>query len=369
VVWIYYVLLFLLAIWGVVTLILWWLYVPPTVQAFSQTPRLIPDPGEPLDEGDTCKLQSGDGLTLEGTYLYTPADVRLGVIIFCHELAADRWAATPYVVDLRQRGFDIFTFDYRNHGRSDSIDGFEPMPWMTEYDVADTQAAVDYVCSRDDADKRGVGVLGISRGGTAALYVAARDPRIQAVVTDGAFSTELMQLHYIHRFMEIYTAYARILSKFPDRLLITLGWWAQWIVGRRRGCKFVAVERQVRRVRQPTLMIHGERDGYVPQYVSEGLQRLTSGSSKRWDVPGARHNQAIKIAPEEYHRRLARFFQKHLAAGRRNLQTHDAYASTPGFGHARREHVTIPAPPPGVNNTRDDTPPLAAHPPVGQQAD
>lgn len=318
-----YVLLSLLAIWSVVTVILWWLYVPPTVQAFSQTPRLIPDPGVPLDEGESCEFETADGLTLQGTYLSTPADVRLGVLVFCHELAADRWAVTPYVADLRERGFDVFTFDFRNHGQSGSIDGFEPMPWMTEYEVADTKAAVNYVCSRADADERGIGMMGVSRGATAALYIAARDSRVQAIATDGAFSTELMQLHYIHRFMEIYTAYAHILSRFPDPLLITLGWWAQWIIGRRRGCKFVAVERQIRRVRQPVLFIHGERDSYVPQHVSESLQRLTSGPSRRWDVPDARHNQAIKIAPEEYHRRLARFFQKHLAAGRRNLQTHD----------------------------------------------
>ena len=322
-VWIVYVLLFLLVVWLIATLILWWFHVPSVVQAFSQTPRLIPDPGEPLSEGESCQFQTSDGLSLTGTYLKTPADIRLGVIVFCHELSSDRWAATPYVADLRSRGFDVFTFDYRNHGESDTDDHFDPMPWLTEFEVADTQAAIDHVCSRSDADERGVGMLGISRGGTAALCVAARDPRIQAVATDGAFSTELMQLHYIHRFMEIYTAYTWLLSRIPDGLLITLGWWAQWILGRRRGCKFVAVERQVRRVRRPALMIHGERDSYVPQHVSEGLQRLIGGTTRRWDVPDARHNQAIKVAPEQYHRHLARFFQKHLAAGRRHLQTND----------------------------------------------
>ncbi|MCA9099983.1 MAG: alpha/beta fold hydrolase [Pirellulales bacterium] len=316
-VWILYALLTFLVIWSIATIALWAAYVPSVVQAFSQTPRLIPDPGTPLEEGEDCTFQSNDGFALKGTYLRTPALTRLGVIVFCHELAADRWAAPAYVADLRERGFDVFTFDFRNHGQSDTDENYEPMPWLTEFEVADMQAAVNYVCSRPDADERGIGMLGISRGGTAALYVAARDPRIVAIATDGAFGTELMQIFYIHRFMAIYTAYARLIAKIPDRLLITLGWWAQWIIGRRRGCRFVAVERQLRRVRQPCLIIHGERDSYVPLNVSTELQRLIGGRTRRWDVEGAKHNQAIKLATDEYHRHLARFFQKHLAAGRR----------------------------------------------------
>ena len=66
-------------------------------------------------------------------------------MVFCHELGGDRWGAGGYAGELRNSGFDIFTFDFRNHGLSDSLPGYQPMPWLTEYEMADVQAAVDYV--------------------------------------------------------------------------------------------------------------------------------------------------------------------------------------------------------------------------------
>jgi hypothetical protein len=36
-----------------------------------------------------------------------------------------------------------------------------------------------------------------------------------------------------------------------------------------------------------------------------------------WVVPEAKHNRSIDVATHRYHRRIARFFQQHLASGRR----------------------------------------------------
>jgi pimeloyl-ACP methyl ester carboxylesterase len=278
---------------------------------------LLADSSQPVSGGEECLFRTADGLTLQGAYFATPASERLGVIAFCHELTSDRWSAMRYLSDLRERGFDVFTFDFRNHGQSDRQPGYEPMPWVTQYELNDVQAAVDYLASREDADPQGIGLLGVSRGAAAALCAASVEPRIRCVVTDGAFPLEEMQLHYMRRYMEIYLPRLTwLLAKVPDHSLATFCRWARFIVGLRRRCRFLHVTQMTRRVRQPVFMIHGQRDTYVPLEVVHELRASLGRKPRLWVVPDAKHNRSIDVATYRYRSRVARFFLQHLAGGR-----------------------------------------------------
>ncbi len=145
-----------------------------------------------------------DGLELAGTYYATDEPQRLGVVVFCHEFLGDRHSVHHYADPLRELGFDVFTFDFRNHGESQSEPGFEPIQWVSDRDKRDLHAALDYLRSRPDADPAGVALFGISRGGGVALCVAAERPAVWGVVTDGAFPTRGTMLAYILRWVEIY---------------------------------------------------------------------------------------------------------------------------------------------------------------------
>jgi len=296
----------------VVHLAAWIAYVPIVARVFGQTPWLPAVRREPLEEGVPIVLWTRDRVRLEGTYLATTARLRRGVIAFCHELNADRWASTPYTEDLRRQGFDVFTFDFRNHGTSAHVPGYDPLPWVTEYDVADVRAVIDYLCSREDADPRGIGLIGVSKGGTVALCAAAGDPRVRTLVVDGACPTERMQLHYIRRFLAIFVRFPWLFSWLPDASLRMTAGWARWVLGRRRGCRFVTVDQAARRIHQPTLMIHGRRDAHIPLAVVRALRDSMPSRPKLWVTPSAKHNESITLERMEYHRRIARFFIRHL---------------------------------------------------------
>ena len=53
--------------------------------------------------------------------------------------------------------------------------GYDPLQWVTDYEVRDAEAALAYLKSRPDADPRGVGFFGISKGAGAGLH--RRQPR------------------------------------------------------------------------------------------------------------------------------------------------------------------------------------------------
>ena len=290
------------------------LYVSVGARMFGQVPWLPSQWREPLCEGETVHLAAADGTRLEGTYLPTTAPQRHGTVACCHELNGDRWNTIPFVAGLRRRGFDVFCFDFRNHGNSDRTPGYEPTPWVTTYETADVRAVIDYLASRPDARGQGIGLFGLSKGGTAALAAAADDPRVRAVVVDGVCPTERLQVHWTRELLADHGPVVARLLGLTDLLVRPLGAWARLVVGWRRNCRFVNVEQAARQASAPVLMIHGGADSHVPVELARELKQVMPPQTSLWIVPWAKHAGAVEIAGEEYHERIARFFLEHLAS-------------------------------------------------------
>ena len=109
----------------------------------SSSRRFLPLRVSPHDQGETVEFTTDDGLAASaaatcGRGRYEQA----GVIVYCHEYLSDRWSYHPYLDHLRDLGFDIFTFDFRNHGESESEPGYEPMQWTSDREVRDLRAAL-----------------------------------------------------------------------------------------------------------------------------------------------------------------------------------------------------------------------------------
>ncbi len=304
-------LLFIIVVGHIVA---WMLYVPMAARVFGETPWLPAQWREPLDEGVEVEIPTDDGLLLRGTYLRSPAADRKGVIAYCHELNGDRWSCVPYIEDLRHRGYDIFTFDFRNHGKSDRLNNYDPMPWVTCFDLADVRAVIDYLSSRPDALAEGIGMLGVSKGGTVALCATAYDPRVKTLICDGACPTERMQIYYLRRFAKIFVKVSWLIDRLPDLSLRSTNAWTRYVISRRKNCRFVNVDAAARRISQPVLMIHGRRDNHIPLEVVKDLRNSMSKNTKLWAISDAKHNGSIYTVRDTYQRRIARFFDRYLHA-------------------------------------------------------
>ena len=180
-------------------------YSPIVGRIFEEKPLFLPlRVPRAVNEGEDVQFKTDDGLLLAGTYLPARSSNRIGVLVFCHEYLSDRWGVLPYADHLRTLGFDLFAFDFRNHGASESDPKYRPLQWVTGHEATDLRAALAYLRSRPDHDEAGYGLFGVSRGGGTALVVAADDSRAWGVITDGAFPTRGTMLAYILRWAEIY---------------------------------------------------------------------------------------------------------------------------------------------------------------------
>jgi len=297
-------------------------YAPIVGRIFEEKPMFLPLRVPPLeDDGESVRFTTDDGLELGGTYLLAKTESRLGILVFCHEYLSDRWSYQPYLNAFRDQGYDIFTFDFRNHGVSDVDPSYRPLQWVTNHEVSDLRAALSYVRSRPDFDPAGFGLFGISRGGGTALVVAASDPGVWGVITDGAFPTRGTMHAYILRWAEIYVGNPFLWRHMPKFMFEFVGWSGRMVSTRKLGCQLPDVERAASKIApRPWLMIHGAKDAYIGLDIARGLFQEAREPKELWVVPGAKHNRCREVRPEEYSERVGTFFARF--APRRRLVAH-----------------------------------------------
>jgi pimeloyl-ACP methyl ester carboxylesterase len=291
---------------GIVCLI----FLPTMMRVFEEMPLFVPPNEQPDPTAEDIRFQARAGVWLQGSWLRTKSSECLGTIIFCHEYLSNRWSCRPYCEQLRQNGFDIFSFDFRNHGESESSPGYSPMQWASNFEVIDVQAAIAHVRERAGDSRAWIGLLGVSRGGSTAILSAAADPGVRAVVTDGAFPTNLTQLAYMLRWAKIYIGEGLLYQLTPAWYYSLLCGIARTLAARRHGCRFLRVARAIRRISpRPLLMIHGAKDNYVIPEIAQQLFIHAGEPKQFWLVANARHNGAVQVAGSLYSSRVLEFFK------------------------------------------------------------
>ena len=287
-------------------------FLEQIVRIFEEKPLFVIPRGTATDEAEEVSFATSSGLRLRGCYLRTPVQ-RRGVILFGLEFGSDRWSSVQYCEKLRASGYDVFAYEPRNQGASERDPNYAPLQWITDRDLDDARAAVAYLKSRPDADSRGLGIFGISKGGGLAMLLAAEDPAVRCVVTDGAYDTYLTMVPYMRRWVSIYSPRKKLQKLCPDCFYGDIGMAGINAVAERREVEYLWVCTAARRVTVPVFMIHGEADTYIKPDMAKALfRRIRTPEKQLWMVPKAKHNQAPHIAPVEYHKRLVDFFDDHL---------------------------------------------------------
>lgn len=288
-------------------------------------------------EGKVVEFRAFDGIRLQGMFLYGHPDMRpRGTIVFAHEFKSDMYSAARYCQGLLDAGYDVFSFDFRNHGGSSYEENYNPLQWCTDHELQDILGAIAYVEDwlEQAGRARDIGLFGISRGGAAALIAAYRHPEIKAVVTDGAFSTDKVIEHFMKRWAGIFAKIRFVYENHPPTFWRFLRWMLFAECRRLLGVRFPSVRKALLDSdATPVLFIHGQKDGYIPVDQARLLYAVATEPKYLWLVPNAKHNQSAIVAPIEYAERLVSFFDEHLStvpAGTR------AGAHMPGEGASTR---------------------------------
>lgn len=181
------------------------------------------------------------------------------------------FAAAPAL----QRGYNVLTFEGPGQGEPLRV---QHLPSRPDYEVP-VRAAVDYLLTRPEVDPERIALMGASLGGYYAPRAAAFEPRVKALIIYGvcfdwwAIHTKTKPaLGFLGRWNSPRGVQAVL--NVAMRWNTELRWGvknAMWVHGTQNPVELI---REMRRfslkdtaelIRQPTLILHGTRDHFIPQ--------------------------------------------------------------------------------------------------------
>ena len=217
---------------------------------------------------------------------------------------------------LSRSGYGVMAVDLRNHGESGDTAGG---PTFGPDEANDVSAAIDFLQARQAAGR--FAAVGHSMGGQTALYAAARDPRIEAVVSDGTFTDVA----------SITPTFAQAATGLPAAMFgAPFLWSAQHLHGLTLDrARAIDVIDDV--APRPVLLIHDQDDPVVPVEQARALARAYPGAelwvtqspaAARQELGGfGTHVQSYRLQPEEYTRRVVSFLDHTFAAKAPSVRT------------------------------------------------
>ncbi len=293
-----------------------WTYLPIVVRIFEEKPVFKLHKGEPVLDAEEFRIPTTDGLSLAACLIRSHAPEKKGFVLFAPEYGGNRWTCMFYAGHLLEAGYDLFSFDFRNQGDSDFLPGYQPLQWVTQHEVADVKAVLTYLKDAPFCPPEGIGFFGVSRGAGSGIVACSGDPFVHCLVTDGAFGTVATMIRFMIKWVSIYNSKVNLHRLIPKWAYGMLALATLSEVHSRRQLSFPSVRNALRRLgakRQQLYMIHGKADGYIRPEIALDLRKASPNHlSRLWMVDGAKHNQAIEVAEEEYLANTAAFFLDYL---------------------------------------------------------
>jgi len=240
---------------------------------------------------DLFHLQSEDvyfqsnGERLHGWWLHA-AEPPKGTIVFLHGNAQNISSHIGSVYWLPSHGYDVFLFDYRGYGLSE---GAPDLPGVH----LDFAAALNYVFSRHDVDKRNVFIFGQSLGAAVALVGTATSPykdKLRAIIVEGTFSS--------------YRTVAR--EKLGDSWLT---WLFQWPLSFTINDDYRPIDAIPNISPTPILLIHSDSDEVIPVHHSRDLFAAAREPKSLWIINHVSHIHAF--TKPEYQNQLLDYLHSH----------------------------------------------------------
>lgn len=318
--WMYWILIALgtMMLLSIVGVVLFFLnskrcYLPIVLRIFEEKPFFKANQAFAVTDAEEFEIPTADGLTLAGCLVRSQSLDKKGMILFAPEYGGTRWSCVHYAGHLLEAGYDLFAFDFRNQGDSEHLEGYQPLQWVTQHEVTDVRAAIQFLKDAPFCPTEGIGFFGVSRGAGAGIVACSGDPFVKCLVTDGAFGTVATMIRFMIKWVSIYNNQLNVQKWIPKWGYGLLALSALNEVHRRRQLAFPSVRNALRRLKQRLYMVHGKADGYIRPEIALDLYNAAPRSLRQlWMVEGAKHNQGIEVAEDEYKLYTSSFFLEHL---------------------------------------------------------
>lgn len=231
---------------------------------------------------------TSDGVELVAWYT-TPRNG--AAVIVLPGSGGEKGSTVAHAAILARHGYGVLALDSRGTGDSGGIGN--GWGW---HGTADIVGALDWLDTRPEVDR--VGALGLSMGGEEALTAAAIDPRLIAVVADGASARTADDMAYLPDDISGVIQRLEAIVMFGVADLMT------------DAAAPVTLRASMAARDVPTLLIVGAS---ADEAAAAPLLAAASTSVQRWDVPDVPHIASLERRPAEWEARVIGFLDQALS--------------------------------------------------------
>ena len=241
-------------------------------------------------------FKNKEGLTLKGWFI-PAAQPSSKTIIFMHGWGMNKGSVLPYTVFLRDEGFNLFYFDFRGYG--DSQEGITSVGY---HEIKDAEAAIEVLKTTRPEAAQEIALYGISMGAAVAVYEAAHNDNVKALVAEGCY----------YSYDKVVLRWAKQHRSAPNFPLVPL---ALFFTRRRLGLdpEAFSPRHNITKLKgKPIFIINGSDDTLAPRHDARKLFRRAGEPKQLWIVANAHHTTSAEVAGQQYKNRLAEFYKKYL---------------------------------------------------------
>ncbi|MDD5703234.1 MAG: alpha/beta fold hydrolase [Dehalococcoidales bacterium] len=280
----------------ILILVLVWTMTPAVL---ATNVPLIPQDKEPpavsgLDAREV-HFSAGDGVEMAGWYI---PSVNHSAVILRHGSGSTSADVKAQAAVLVKRGYGVLATDARGHGRSSgrAMD----FGW---YGTADIKGAVTFLTEQPDINANRIVVIGLSMGGEEAIGAMAEDPRIAAVVAEGAFARTDADKIWLQ------TVYG-----FKGRVQVWLEWIQYSLADILTEAEKPVPLADAARIADPRpilLVTAGKVEDEL--HAAQYIQQHSPNNVVIWTVPEAGHTQGLATKPVEWESTVISFLENALS--------------------------------------------------------
>jgi hypothetical protein len=248
-------------------------------------------------EYERVSITSFDGLKLAGRYYEVKPGAPLCICVHGYRgtPARDFCGGAPMLMEM---GYNVLAIEQRGTGESE---GHTITFGVRE--SKDVKGWVDYAVRRFGSDIK-ICLIGISMGGTSVLMAAAEDlpDNVKGISADCPFDSPIAIIKNVG---------AKNLH-IPGFIAGAGARLSALLFGHFRLGKMTAADGAAAS-KVPILLIHGEEDRFVPEYMSRRIAEANPEMVTRVTFPGAGHGISYLVDEERYKKITGDFLQKIFA--------------------------------------------------------
>jgi pimeloyl-ACP methyl ester carboxylesterase len=272
-----------------------WTFTPAVIA--TNVPSIPHGALTPLDMGlvaTEVTVWTSDGVQLWAWYV--PSQNGAAVVLR-HGAGATASSTLRQASVLARNGYGVLIIDARGHGRS--AGRAMDFGWHGESDI---DAAVTFLLAQSGVDSNQVAVIGLSMGGEEAIAAAGADPRIRAVVAEGALARSDLDKAWLPDVYGLRGVIQVWLEKAQYGLTDLLT----------DATKPLSLVQAARMASLRPILLIAAGDVADEVHAAEHIREGGGDNVTIWIVPGSGHTEGLDVAPNDWEQTVIEFLESAL---------------------------------------------------------